>query len=289
MEINVYKKGVLVRRQVTVKSGSIGSSRGNVSGFSLASRRRMREFLLCRSVQGAMLYGVTLTIPSPLDELKSEEEIRAKREKIFLKFRVSLQRFFVYFKRRFPTAACVWRIEIQQNGMPHLHIVSYHFESVSTSDYLSLWFSCITGVFSIPNLLSFSRYGVKVDLLDGNIAAFRYVCDHGSKHKRSQLGWIGRQWGVLNRSRFSDSTSTCYSIPDKLVPRFLRDISRSVSARVRCPCVFGSKIYRRKVLFKISYVSSSTVLKWLGYYGLIDKKVSNLPVNIDNSIHDINS
>lgn len=275
MNIKIFKNGILVRREGKVKSGSIGSKRGSVDGFSLSSRRRMREFLLCRSVKGSMLYGVTLTIPSPLDELKTEEENRAKREKIFLKFRVCLQRFFVYFKRRFPDSACVWRIEIQQNAMPHLHIVSYHFSFVSTSDYLSLWFSCISGVFSIPSLLNFSRYAVKVDLLDGRIAAFRYVCDHGSKHKRSQLGWIGRQWGVLNRSRFSDSTSLHYSIPDKLVPRFLRDVSRSVSSRFRCPCVFGSKIYRRKSRFKISYISELTILKWLRYYGLIDKEIFN--------------
>ena len=27
-----------------------------------------------------------------------------------------------------------------------------------------------------------------------------YLCDHESKHKQAQLGWQGRQWGVVGRS-----------------------------------------------------------------------------------------
>ena len=29
-----------------------------------------------------------------------------------------------------------------------------------------------------------------------------YLCDHATKHKKAQLGWVGRQWGIVNRRNF---------------------------------------------------------------------------------------
>lgn len=42
--------------------------------------------------------------------------------------------------------------------------------------------------------------GIVVKWLDGSTdGAIHYLCDHASKHKHEQLGWKGRQWGVVNR------------------------------------------------------------------------------------------
>ena len=46
-------------------------------------------------------------------------------------------------------------------------------------------------------------YGIVVKWLDGSTdGAIHYLCDHTSKHKSEQLGWAGRQWGVVNRRNF---------------------------------------------------------------------------------------
>ena len=45
--------------------------------------------------------------------------------------------------------------------------------------------------------------GIVVKWLDGSTdGAIHYLCDHTSKHKDEQLGWQGRQWGVVNRRNF---------------------------------------------------------------------------------------
>ena len=45
--------------------------------------------------------------------------------------------------------------------------------------------------------------GIVVKWLDGSTdGAIHYLCDHTSKHKSEQLGWQGRQWGVVNRKNF---------------------------------------------------------------------------------------
>lgn len=46
--------------------------------------------------------------------------------------------------------------------------------------------------------------GIVVKALDDSTdGAIHYLCDHASKHKEEQLGWKGRQWGVVNRCNFS--------------------------------------------------------------------------------------
>lgn len=46
--------------------------------------------------------------------------------------------------------------------------------------------------------------GIVVKVLDDSTdGAIHYLCDHATKHKKEQLGWNGRQWGVVNRHCFS--------------------------------------------------------------------------------------
>ena len=47
------------------------------------------------------------------------------------------------------------------------------------------------------------KNGVLVQWLDNSTdGAIHYLCDHATKHKQAQLGWVGRQWGIVNRRNF---------------------------------------------------------------------------------------
>lgn len=260
MKLLIFRNGILCKRDGKAYSsvdGKVGSNRGKVLGFSLASRRRLREWLLRKCIYKCSLYGVTLTIP----ECECKYDVCDRFRRCWHRFRMSLV-------RRFPSSGFVWRVELQVNRMPHLHIISYHDSPVSSSDYLGLWFSAIKDDFTVPSLSSFARHGVRVDLLDGSINAYRYICDHGSKSKQAQLGWLGRQWGIVGKSRFSDRLSTPLEIPESLVPRFNRFLSRVCSFRVRAGCVFGNKIVHSRRKFRVCYVSDNAVRRWLNYYGV---------------------
>ena len=50
------------------------------------------------------------------------------------------------------------------------------------------------------------RNGLYVQWLDNSKeGAIHYLCDHATKHKQEQLGWNGRQWGIINRRNFDFS------------------------------------------------------------------------------------
>lgn len=263
--MKIYTRGCLLNREGKVfpadSSNAIGGSRGLVTSFSYSSRLRLRKWLLTKCVVGANIYGVTLTIPECAD-----------KSNICELFRRSFHRFRMSFIRRFPRSAFVWRVELQVSRMPHLHLVSYHDSIVSSSDYLSIWYSSIIPDFSIPSLSAFSMHGVLVSPLDGSINAYRYVCDHGSKSKQAQLGWVGRQWGIIGRSFFKDCSFTSVDLPEYLESKFNRFLSKINSFRISAPCVFGSKLVRRRRKFSVAYVSDNSILRWLNYHGVSIKR-----------------
>lgn len=93
-----------------------GGRRGAISGWSSASRRRMREFLVSHTFpEGWCCYGVTLTVPGEdVDEV--------------MKAGASGRSFFDECVRQFGQAikgklggGMVWRKELQVRKMPHLH------------------------------------------------------------------------------------------------------------------------------------------------------------------------
>jgi hypothetical protein len=45
---------------------------------------------------------------------------------------------------------------------------------------------------------------VKVEPIADAGAMFRYLADHASKHKQAQLGYKGKQWGILGRSNLAE-------------------------------------------------------------------------------------
>lgn len=253
--INVYSRGFrLVKGNCSANRKAPDSVRGSVTSFSRASRLRLREFLLTRHVPDRVPVGVTLTIPEQTDKKLALEC-----------FSVAVHRLRVYFVRRCSTGF-VWRVELQRNRMPHLHIIVWDFPSVDhQSFWLRLWSDIVLKLFEVPSLSAFLRCGVRCQVLDGSIAAFRYLCDHSGKSKQAQLGYVGRQWGVVGRSHFQRNSSVQLVIPPCMESSFFRHVRRLLSFSVKCPCVFGSKHVRRSGLNAVSYVGEVTVYRLLRF------------------------
>lgn len=101
-------RSVLVTGRAVKREG--GGKRGQVKGFSVASRSRLRGRFggLKRDEVGLALF-VTLTYPV---EVGQEVDCVAH-----------LRAFLKRLRRRYPEAAAVWRKEWQKNGMPHYHLL----------------------------------------------------------------------------------------------------------------------------------------------------------------------
>lgn len=198
-------------------------------------------------------YGVCLTIPLQADLGLAVDQ-----------FEKAVHRLRTYFVRDYPSLGFVWRVELQRNKMPHLHLIVFAPFGFNVLDiFLRLWRLIVCSLFVVPSLSFFLQRGVRVDKLDGNIRAYRYLCDHSGKRKQYQLGYVGRQWGVVGRSNFVCMPCYEFDLPECLRHPFYRFVRRLTSFSVKCPCVFGNKHIRRKRNNVVSYVCRDTVLRWL--------------------------
>lgn len=248
--------------------------RGEIKGFSRHASLRLRRALVSMSSSfNCSCVGITLTLPFKGDfKNKGEYKILAAA------YKKAFNRFCVSIRRRFSGSCGIFRHELQRRRVPHCHIVFFlsdlDFKLVSfgrnsnIADFrvivYSYWLSALQGFTFDVNLNGFVKHGVKVDRIDtrDNIAVFRYLCDHASKHKRDQLGYIGKQWGFINRALFVPSPSVEVSfrtVRQKNV--FVRHVRKCCRYTVSAKCVFKHKLTKVGQLKGCYFVGVKTTKK----------------------------
>ena len=241
--------------------------RGSISTFSRHSRLRLREALADASLAASSTWGITLTVPWQQTPCRGFSCVLPV-------YKACFNRFGVYFRRRFPSSAAIFRHELQRRKMPHCHIVAFFhhsdIEGVSASDLQSivytLWLRALNGFLGGGSLLAFSRHGVKVDYLADRDAMFRYISDHTSKSKQAQLGYKGKQWGYIKKSLLSDRVKISYRFRYQADMYFFqRHISKACRFYVKASCVFGRKLSNKTNGVSIQFVKGSTVRKLIRY------------------------
>ena len=187
--------GILVRRprRPGSKIGDVTkrpkvSTTKDIMTFSRASALNLRcKLMTLPAVRG--VYGVTLTIDRHY--YKGPEQVR--------KFWAL---FCPLWKRRLEEGVSentyfVWRIELQKNGTPHWHCIFCADTERDVLHFRRVYIEAVKMFFGYDAPL---EAAVNIRLLDDFGQAFGYVASHATKHKQEQLGWRGRQWGMLFRT-----------------------------------------------------------------------------------------
>lgn len=118
-KITLWEDGSLLKVEKSEKKPPAGGGkRGKISGFSVASRRRML-YMMAKTRVEKKPYMLTLTYPS---EFVSPRE--SKRH---------LKNFILRLKRKFPDCGGVWKLEPQKRGAPHYHLLVW-----TNAGYLAL-------------------------------------------------------------------------------------------------------------------------------------------------------
>lgn len=201
--------------------------KGDITRFSSASARRLREVLATAHPRKGdhIPYGFTFTIPG---SSLNDDEVR----RLWHIFVVKWKRSF-----RFPM---VWRIELQKKSrlQAHWHCVVWIPRSGSgcSSDAFAVqiemfWIRLIRDFLpplSAKTDFGFDKHGVQFRRIDDSTPSgvIGYLCDHTSKHKASQLGWRGRQWGVVNRSLLTFDTILELSVSERVHVQAARQYRR---------------------------------------------------------------
>jgi len=205
LRLEVYKTGIKAnskawRKVFPCKPPKI-AKRGKVRGFSFKSRARLRETILTKDIEGHELHGLCLTLPGGQ---MPENHIEL--------FRKAFDAWRHRFARKHPTAGAVWRVELQQRKAPHLHLLVWLSPSDKVSGFLARseiardWCYCVMAAGwpfdGSDGVSNFIEHGTLWSEVATRASALRYLCDHASKHKQAQLGWQGRQWGVISAPNF---------------------------------------------------------------------------------------
>src|SRR5262249_39067427 len=88
-----------------------GGQRGDIKGFSYGSRRRLMLTIGTIKRDAQLPMFITLTYPE-----KFPTPSEAKRH---------LDTFFKRMKRVFPAHGSIWKLEPQQRGAPHYHLLTW--------------------------------------------------------------------------------------------------------------------------------------------------------------------
>lgn len=210
--LEILQSGVrFYRGGVTATGCSAGGKRGNINGLSRQTASRLRRFLLSYEVPESRVWKVTLTLPGEHDP------------ELWEKLSDSL-------KRRAYRAGVgyVWRVELQRRKVPHYHVVAFvPKESKAYRVFTEGW------LLSLPEdrqrMKGARKHCCHAEPMPENDCGaewFGYLVGHTGKGKKDQLGWKGKQWGVVGRRLFHRVSSEFVGMGGRARARFQRGLCR---------------------------------------------------------------
>ena len=177
------------------------AARGKVTSFSKGSRWRMRLRLACLD-RDEMPAFVHLTYPEAFPGA-------------WMEWKEALNRLAVAMQRRFHGLSFVWKLEFQERGAPHFHLLIYGLaapgqgrrrgdaepagnEKPSTTE-LREWVSVAWPRATESTDEKHLRAGTRVERIRSPRGVQSYVAGYASKHDQTLSGVaVGRYWGKHN-------------------------------------------------------------------------------------------
>jgi len=166
-----------------------GSKRGIIRVFSQAARRRMMRFLARLKTRKIRATFITLTFT---------EVVSNERAKLVFK------RFSMRLRRRFEEMSAVWRMEFQERGAIHFHILAFKMPFWKQKELQETWEACTEERRSIAH----------IKLVHGAKMIMAYISKYiAKKDERSEITSLedgsyqhegrdklsGRFWGYINK------------------------------------------------------------------------------------------
>lgn len=188
-----------------------GGKRGNVAGFSRASRKRMID-LMCSQREGAPKTFVSLTYADEalFDVTEHGEVIRLTHDRDWKRDIEVLRK---RFERQFPNIKAIWRIELQDRksgkfrGLiaPHFHMLIWNMTptcTVSDSDTdFQTWLNQQWWEIVDTGLSKHYEHGTHISLIETERHAMFYVSKYVAKAEDEfeDNYEIGRRWGRIGQ------------------------------------------------------------------------------------------
>lgn len=203
--------------------GGGGGDRGDVLGFSSASRRRLMRTIASMERAERPVF-VTMTYPDvfsdSMDVWKRDIDTFGKR-----------------LARKFPEGGFVWRIEfkVRKTGIsagklaPHFHLLVYGARFNRLLKWVSRAWWRVVGSGDGNHLLA----GTRVELIYSQGGIMRYVGKYVAKVATYPEGWRGRAWGIVGRKNLPWAVEVIISLTEGEAVKMVRLGRKMIGARGR--------------------------------------------------------
>ena len=210
------------------EGGSPGGIRGEIGGFSSASRRRLMRMIASMERDNRPLF-VTLTYP---DVFPAEPKTWKRDMDVFGK----------RFRRKFSGAGFVWRIEFKtrKSGKgkgkiaPHFHLLVWNIPILDLRAWADVAWHSIAGAGDEKHLLA----GVSSERLKSWNGTIRYVSKYIAKVDDCPGDWRGRAWGVVGRKHLPWAIIIVFPLSAEVATRAVR-LGRKMLGLTGKTLVFG--------------------------------------------------
>lgn len=164
--------------------------RGEIKGYSASSRKRQLQTV--SRAGNAVPVFVTMTYGEKFPDDPSD-------------WKRHLDKFFKRLKRKHPDYSALWRLEPQERGAPHFHLLVY--QSSGKRPFLPWqWVANSWAEASEDVSPEHIAAGTRVEALRSARGAAFYVAKYLAKlpegEERPEWAKVGRHWGIHNRGAF---------------------------------------------------------------------------------------
>ncbi len=167
---------------VWLKGGGSGGKRKEIEGFSPASRLRLLKWL--QSINRDKVKFQPLLATLTYGRVFPTDRETIKRH---------IDNFGKAFMRRYPQGCFIWKLEAQERGAPHFHLLILNQGYVSHKWVAATWNRIIAG----------DEHHLKAGTEVRRVRSWGGVISYASKYIGKaggvQLTGVGRHWGIVGR------------------------------------------------------------------------------------------
>lgn len=191
--LTVARHGNLMKLHGSTRDGLAlgGGRRGVVTGYSRQSRARLMELVASvdRRVPASLWLFVTLTYPG----VYSDDPAEWKRH---------LDILFKRLLRAYPTCCALWRLEFQQRGAPHYHLLLCGLAYLDYRWLREAWYQIVASGDD-----KHLRAGTRVEAIRSYGGVTHYASKYvGKVDPNAPKIKTGRIWGIHNRQALPVAT-----------------------------------------------------------------------------------
>lgn len=162
-----------------------GGARGEIKVFSAESRYRL--FRLLHTLKFERITFITLTYPATFPTEASQ-------------YKAHLKEYRRRFEQRYGELPAVWRLEFQDRGAPHFHLMYLDAPFIPIKDWNLLWCE-VAGRNYLPEWRNGVDLKLVVDASETRLIAkylSKYIAKLDGEHQNGHLKKCGRWWGKWN-------------------------------------------------------------------------------------------